>query len=103
LNKSALIPFDAIEGLEIRQNYPNPFTDFTTIYYSLSQPQKVEISIYNSVGQKIKTLVNAEQKVGDYNIRWNGTNDQGAALAKGLYVVSVSGANGRIVKKIMKN
>lgn len=103
LNKSALIPSDAIEGLEIRQNYPNPFTDFTTIYYSLSQPQKVEISIYNSVGQKIKTLINAEQKVGDFNIRWNGTNDQGAALSKGIYLVSVSGANGRIVKKIMKN
>lgn len=104
LKKNAsLISADAIPGMEIRQNYPNPFTDYTNISYSLSQPQKVEISIYNSVGVKIKTLVKADQAAGEYNIRWNGRDDQGAALSRGLYFVTVSGANGQIVKKMIKN
>lgn len=67
------------------QNYPNPFNPLTVITYSLPAGGKVTLMVYNTLGQKIATLVNSEQGAGSYTVRWNGTADNGAKLASGLY------------------
>lgn len=63
------------------QNYPNPFNHSTTIRYTLPQPTFVKLEIFNTLGQKVVTLVDTPQNAGDYGIAWQPTN-----LASGVYV-----------------
>jgi len=67
------------------QNYPNPFNPETNIHYSIPEEGKVELSIYNIKGQKVKTLVNETQISGNHNIAWNGTNKHNKNVASGVY------------------
>ncbi|MEJ2193787.1 MAG: T9SS type A sorting domain-containing protein [Ignavibacteriaceae bacterium] len=50
----------------LSQNYPNPFKDKTTIKYCLSEKTKVELSLFNSNGEKVKELFNNVQNAGTY-------------------------------------
>lgn len=72
--------------IQLFQNYPNPFNPVTSIGYQLSAPSAVELSIYNLLGQKIKTLVNKQQSAGTYFIKWDGTNEAGNSVADGVYL-----------------
>ncbi|MCK5052112.1 MAG: T9SS type A sorting domain-containing protein [Candidatus Cloacimonetes bacterium] len=67
------------------QNYPNPFNPETNINYSIPEEGKVELSIYNIKGQKVKTLVNETQVSGEHTVVWNGTNKQNKHVASGVY------------------
>ncbi len=54
----------------LNQNYPNPFNPETTIDYVVAQSGHVELSIYNILGDKIKTLVSGYQAAGSYSVKW---------------------------------
>jgi len=66
-------------------NYPNPFNSSTTIHFSLLYPTFVEINIYNSIGQKIKTLIKSIEFIGSHKIQWDGTTDSGTIANSGIY------------------
>ena len=70
--------------------YPNPFNPETKISYSLSQDQKVQISVYNIKGQKVKTLENTVQQKGDHSVVWYGKDDQNKDAASGVYFFKVN-------------
>lgn len=82
---------------------PNPFSTYTSIYYSLEKATSVDISIYNSLGQKVNTLVNEMKEIGDYNIEWNGTDAHGSYLANGLYTCMLKTEAGIVSKSILLN
>ncbi|MEL6821683.1 MAG: T9SS type A sorting domain-containing protein, partial [Calditrichota bacterium] len=67
-------------------NYPNPFNPETTLRYDIGNASKVELVIYNLLGQKVRTLVNTEQAAGSYSIKWDGLNDDQIQLASGVYI-----------------
>jgi hypothetical protein len=69
----------------LSQNFPNPFNPSTTIHYQLLMNSDVRLTIYNMLGQRVKTLVQARQPAGSYAVQWNGTNDAGAPVATGMY------------------
>jgi hypothetical protein len=69
----------------LSHNYPNPFNPTCTIEYSLAKPCRVEITIYNLLGRKVKTLVSSMQPAGPYQVIWDGKNDQGNDVASGVY------------------
>jgi len=69
----------------LKQNYPNPFNPSTTIQFQLSNKSKVNLKIYDSIGCKIKTLVNDIKNPGIHNVVWNGNNDSGQLLSSGIY------------------
>ena len=73
------------EEFSLGQNYPNPFNPITQMEYSLPQSSKVIISIYNVLGQEIKTLVNKEQDYGYHYVSWDGTDRLGKSVASGVY------------------
>ena len=69
----------------LSQNYPNPFTHFTTIEYGLPRETSVDIRVYNSAGQQIRTLVQETQKPGYYKIKWDLRSVSGEHLPSGVY------------------
>jgi len=66
-------------------NYPNPFNPSTTIEFSIQDNSKVELSIYNIKGQKIKTITNGNLDAGKHSIIWNGIDDFEKQVSSGVY------------------
>lgn len=69
----------------IKQNYPNPFNPSTTINYYVSSAAKVELKIYNQLGQEIRTLENSVQTNGAHQTLWDGRDGNGNSVSSGLY------------------
>ncbi len=85
----------------LRQNYPNPFNPQTTIKYYLFKGSRVELSIYNIKGQKVKTLVDGFQTVGFQSVTWDGTNRNGADVASGVYFYRVRTDYSQVTRKMV--
>ena len=74
------------ERFSLHQNYPNPFNPTTTIAYDLPIASIVNITIYDMMGRKIKTLVNEYEAAGFKYTQWDGRNDKNESVSAGLYV-----------------
>jgi hypothetical protein len=68
------------------QNYPNPFNPETTIQYQVPERSEVKLLIFNFLGQRVATLVDEVQSMGDYSVQWDGKDDTGKAVASGVYL-----------------
>lgn len=55
----------------LQQNYPNPFNPVTTITYSVPRAVDVELSLYNTGGRLVATLIKGTHSAGEYAISWN--------------------------------
>jgi hypothetical protein len=75
---------DVPETFDLEQNFPNPFNPTTTIRYQLAEPRQVRLTIYNILGQVVRTLVNDVQPAGWYELQWDGTNDHGNPVSSGV-------------------
>ena len=73
------------EAFALANNYPNPFNPATTIKYALPLAADVELTVYNVVGQPVRTLVAEHQSAGRYVVEWDTTNNNGHSLASGMY------------------
>jgi hypothetical protein len=67
------------------QNFPNPFNPSTTIRYQVPLDTYVKLEIFNSLGEKVKTLVNELKAEGYYSVVWNGKDDYEQSLPSGIY------------------
>ena len=87
----------------LEQNYPNPFNPTTTIRYHLDAPAKVQMVIYDALGQKVKILIDGEsQLIGLHEIKWDGRDDQGRSVASGVYLYQLtSGKNSSAMKMLL--
>jgi len=75
---------------ELHQNYPNPFNPSTNIKYSIEDDANVTLSIYNTQGQFIKTLVQRSQSSGNYEVSWDGSNNLSVKLPSGIYICKLN-------------
>jgi flagellar hook assembly protein FlgD len=85
----------------LQQNYPNPFTNKTTIDFNIAQPTHVSLSIYNLSGQKVKTLVDADYMPGAYHLQWHGRTEAGQTVPDGIYLYQLQTENGMLAKKMI--
>ncbi len=69
--------------------YPNPFSNTIHIEYYLNETANVNISVYNSVGQEIATLMNRQQAAGKQNLQFDGSK-----LQQGIYNLKIMVSNG---------
>jgi endoglucanase len=72
------------------QNFPNPFNEGTTIPVVLNRAARIEISIFNALGEKVRTLIADELREGPYEFKWDGTNDHGYKVASGPYIYKLA-------------
>jgi hypothetical protein len=73
----------------LAQNYPNPFNPSTVINYTISpsaNSTNTRLEIFNLLGQKVRTLVDARESGGIHSVSWDGRNDAGELLPSGVYV-----------------
>ena len=75
------------------QNYPNPFNPTTTIQYGIAKEGLVTLTIYNILGQEVKTLVSTHQNAGDYRVRWNGLDNSNRMVSNGIYIYRIVSDN----------
>ena len=80
----------------IEQNYPNPFNPSTLIKYSIAKDVNVNISVYNTIGEKVATLVNGFQQAGRYEVNFNAGN-----LTSGVYFYTIEAGDYKAVKKML--
>ena len=83
------------------QNYPNPFNPETTIDYSLPASSNVEIAVFNSIGQKIKTLINKRESAGSHSVNWDATNSAGIKVPTGIYFYSLKAGEFSEMRKMV--
>ena len=86
-------PVETPSSFTLDQNYPNPFNPTTTIRYTLTEAANVTLTIYNQLGQRIRTLASGPQAAGTHTLEWNATNDAGARVPSGLYVYRLEAGN----------
>ncbi|MCD6318686.1 metallophosphoesterase [Candidatus Aerophobetes bacterium] len=77
------------EKFVLHQNYPNPFTYKTTIEYELPRSCQITLKIYTISGELVKTLIDDYQSKGYYSISWDGRNERGESVARGVYIYSL--------------
>lgn len=73
----------------VLQNYPNPFSNETTISFSVTMPSLVSLDIYNILGEKVKSLANKKVSIGNHSVIWDGCNDSGDKLPYGTYFCTI--------------
>ncbi len=78
------------------KNFPNPFTNKTNINYHLVQKANVSLTIYNSLGREIETLVNQMQDAGEYQIDFSARN-----LSSGYYYCKLQVNNHFVTRKMI--
>ena len=77
--------------------YPNPFSKETTIEFSLNTSEKVSVSIYNELGQLVKSLLNENaMNSGKFQVIWDGMDNSGANASNGTYFYKITIESGAI-------
>jgi hypothetical protein len=80
--------------------FPNPFSDKTTIEYSLLTAQYVQIHIYNTVGQKISTIFSKIERSGIHSHTWDATDFNGKKVLPGNYIYTVQAGQKSVSGKL---
>ncbi len=83
------------------QNYPNPFNPSTDIRFDLPEAIRVELKIFNILGQEVVTLVDDVRAAGAYRVLWDGKNAAGLNTASGVYVYQIKTPNFQDAKKMV--
>jgi hypothetical protein len=89
-------PKPVVNRFKLFQNYPNPFNPLTTIKYTISESSPVTLDIYNVLGEKIRTLVDENQRSGVHSVRF-----LAEGLPSGVYFCTLKAGKQRETIKLM--
>jgi hypothetical protein len=96
-NSSSGIP----KKFALGQNYPNPFNPVTMIRFEIPKASEVKITVYNILGERVKTLVSGYFPAGSSSVQWNGTNEAGIRVCSGIYVYQMIAGNTVITRRMI--
>ena len=88
------------EAVTLHQNYPNPFNPTTEISFSLADRSAVRLTVYNVLGQVVRTLTNEVMLPGTHSFTWDGKNSMGASVPSGVYLYSLNAGDQVLSKKM---
>ncbi len=89
------------ESYKLHSNYPNPFNPSTFIAYDLAADGQVDLSIYDIVGRKVKTIVSGYETAGKKTAIWYGTDESGNSLSAGMYFYRLTVSGNVFTKKMI--
>ncbi len=84
------------QGSMIFQNYPNPFNPSTTIKFGLPKASHVTLTVYNTLGQIVREVVNGEMEAGYHEVQCDATG-----LASGVYLYRMTAGHYAGTRKLM--
>jgi hypothetical protein len=70
----------------LHENYPNPFNPTTTLRFDLPEVSSITLTIYNMLGQRVRTFNMQSTPAGYHTITWDATNDYGEQVGAGVYL-----------------
>ncbi len=79
------------DDFSLKQNYPNPFNPSTIIQYSLPEAARINLSIFDVSGRRVRTLVQTDKPAGRYEAIWYGKDQHGLPVSTGMYFYMLSG------------
>ncbi|HUV31049.1 MAG TPA: M6 family metalloprotease domain-containing protein [Acidobacteriota bacterium] len=94
-------------GFALAQNYPNPFNPVTTVTYTVgggNHPRELvatRLTIYNTLGQKVTTMVDELKYPGTYTVVWDGTGSGGRQVASGVYLYRLESDGRHLTRKML--
>ena len=100
VEKQSDVPLQPVE-FGLSQNYPNPFNPRTTIEYSLPKNGRVRLTVYNLLGQRIRTVLDQDEKKGYHKAVWDGDNDRGLRTSSGIYIYRLEFLDRVAVRKLV--
>ncbi len=83
------------------QNHPNPFNTSTIVRFALPSAGKVRIDVYNILGRKVATVLDAPYEAGYHECQWNACDSRGRALSSGLYLLRLESRDWRGCVKML--
>jgi hypothetical protein len=90
------------EVFALDNNLPNPFYSQTVIRYSLPKDCRVKLEIYNASGVLIRTLSEGIKQAGFYRVKWNGDDEKGKKVPKGIYFYRLQSGEFQKIRKMIK-
>jgi len=81
---------------------PTPFTGATTIRFSIPRTTQTSVGIYSVTGALVKTVCNSSLLPAHYSLTWNGRDDRGATVSRGVYYCRMAAGEFRAMKKLVK-
>ncbi|MFC1490781.1 T9SS type A sorting domain-containing protein [Candidatus Latescibacterota bacterium] len=98
---TSIVSDETPKAFPVISNYPNPFNASTTLQFELPRSEHINISIYNMLGQHVKTLADGIYPTGTLNLVWDSKSDTGIPVSSGLYFYRVktknSGSTGKML------
>jgi hypothetical protein len=85
----------------LSQNMPNPFNPSTVLSYALPKDAKVNLAVYNVLGQHVATLVDDFQRAGNQTVTWDGTDVRGNQVSSGVYFYKLRAGDFTDTKKML--
>lgn len=85
----------------LHQNFPNPFNPETMIKFELPIETKVRLSVFNMLGQEVRTLVSERMGIGRYSFSWDAKDAFGRSLAAGIYLYRLETSDVVFIKKMV--
>jgi hypothetical protein len=90
-----------ISGYDLYQNFPNPFNPSTTISFNLPVTEVIKLNIYNSLGQKLRSLTNKEFTAGTHQVQWDGLDEFGREAPAGVYYYQIQAGSFQATNKML--
>lgn len=85
-----------VENSILLPNYPNPFNPITHIEFAIPKREYIELNVFNSLGQKVKTIIKEIISGGEYNVEFDGSN-----FSSGIYFYQIKTNNYSNVRKML--
>jgi glucuronoarabinoxylan endo-1,4-beta-xylanase len=86
---------------KLEQNYPNPFSTSTAISYQINKQSDVTVTVYDILGREIRTFAAGDQGAGPHGVLWDGKNNAGEIVSRGVYFYQLRVQNQTLVRKML--
>jgi hypothetical protein len=85
----------------LHPNYPNPFNPETQIRFEIPYAGNVDLSIYNLLGMKVRTLYAGQKSAGVFVYKWDGKNDNNQSVSGGVYIYKLQSGQQMQMRKMI--